>query len=83
MAFARLWTGAARFLLDALDMTHVTERCGSPQSLVCTKDRRSYERRVKEYHSEIAAMRALVDLAPGAASARTLVKKMTGAIEAK
>ena len=25
----------------SLDMTHVTDRTGSPQTLVCTKDRRS------------------------------------------
>jgi hypothetical protein len=47
-----------------LDMTHETERIGSPQTLVCTKDRQSFERRMKQYGEEIAAMRALVRLAP-------------------
>jgi hypothetical protein len=42
-----------------LDMTHVTERMGSPQTLVCTKDRRSYKRRCDEYRKEIAALTAL------------------------
>jgi len=42
-----------------LDMTHVTERMGSPQTLVCTKDRRSYKRRCDEYRKDIAALTAL------------------------
>ncbi len=46
-----------------LDMTHETERAGSPQTLVCTKDRRSFNRRMEQYQSEIAAMRTLVKLA--------------------
>jgi hypothetical protein len=46
-----------------LDMTHVTERVGSPQTLVCTKDRRTFDQRVKQYENEIAAMRALLTLA--------------------
>ena len=45
-----------------LDMTHVTERVGSPQTLVCTKDRRTFDRRVKQYRHEIAAMRRLMRL---------------------
>jgi len=52
-----------------LDMTHVTERVGSPQTLVCTKDRRTFERRIKQYRDEIAAMRGLVRLAPKAGAA--------------
>ena len=47
-----------------LDMTHVTERVGSPQTLVCIKDRRTFARRMKQYRDEIAAMRSLVRLAP-------------------
>jgi hypothetical protein len=31
------------------DCTHVTERRGSPQTLVCTKTQGSYERRLKQY----------------------------------
>lgn len=46
-----------------LDMTHVTERVGSPQTLVCTKDRRTFDRRVEQYENEIAAMRTLLRLA--------------------
>lgn len=42
-----------------LDMIHVTERKGSPQTLVCTKDRRGYKRRCEEYRKDIAALTAL------------------------
>ncbi|MGH7947431.1 MAG: hypothetical protein ACREF9_20855, partial [Opitutaceae bacterium] len=46
-----------------LEMTHVTERKGSPQTLVCTKDRRSYRRRCDQYKQDIDALAALADLA--------------------
>ena len=62
-----------------LDMTHVTERLGSPQTMVCTKDRRTFEARMKEYQDEIAAMRKLVKLAQRSASA--LSKRMEAAVK--
>jgi len=40
-----------------LNTTHMTERVGSPQTLVCAKDRRTLDRRMKKHHDEIAAMR--------------------------
>jgi hypothetical protein len=43
-------------------MTHVTERKGSPQTLVCTKDRRSYQRQCELFRQDIAALAALADL---------------------
>ncbi len=46
-----------------LDMTHVTERKGSPQTLVCTKDRRSYKRMCEQYRKDIAALAALAEQA--------------------
>jgi hypothetical protein len=46
-----------------LDMTHETEHVGSPQTLVCTKDRRTFNGRVKQYGNEMAAMRTLLRLA--------------------
>ena len=64
-----------------LDMTHVTERVGSPQTLVCTKDRRTFERRMKQYGHEIAAMRTLVRLAPGSAAASCLSARMQAAVK--
>ncbi len=65
-----------------LDMTHVTERVGSPQTLVCTKDRRTFKARMEEYRSEIAAMRTLAELAPKSAGAGGLCRRMQAAAKA-
>ena len=65
-----------------LDMTHVTDRAGSPQTLVCTKDRRTYHARMKEYQAEIAAMGTLVKLAPKVAGAGGLCRRMEAAAKA-
>jgi hypothetical protein len=43
-----------------LDMVHTTERIGSPQTLVCTKTRRSYELQCQQYRTDIAAMNTLL-----------------------
>ncbi len=48
-----------------LDLTHVTERVGSPQTLVCTKTQASYERRQKQYEVDqklLAELEALEEL---------------------
>jgi len=45
-----------------LDMTHVTERKGSPQTLVCTKTRDTYKRACKRYQSDLALFRRLESL---------------------
>ena len=63
-----------------LDMTHVTERVGSPQTLVCTKDRRTFDRRMKQYREEITAMRRLVRLAPKVGTA-VLCERMKVAVK--
>ncbi len=47
-----------------LDMTHVTEHKGSPHTLVCTKTRRGFERRLAQYRNDLAAMAALVGMPP-------------------
>jgi 2OG-Fe(II) oxygenase superfamily len=47
-----------------LDMTHVTERSGSPQTLVCTKTHASYERALTHYQSDLTDMRRLLALPP-------------------
>lgn len=65
-----------------LDMTHETERSGSPQTLVCTKDRRTFNARMKEYRDEIAAMRTLVELTHKATAAVALSKRMETAVQA-
>ncbi len=63
-----------------LEMRHVTERVGSPQTLVCTKDRRTFERRVTQHREEIAAMRRLVRLAPKGGVA-DLAERMEAAVK--
>ena len=65
-----------------LDMTHVTDRVGSPQTLVCTKDRRTFKTRMKEYQNEITAMNTLVKLAPKSAAAAAVSKRMEAAVKA-
>ncbi len=45
-----------------LDMMHETERTGSPQTLVCKKNRRTYELRCEQYRSDISLMQELVSL---------------------
>ena len=42
-----------------LDMSHVTERKGSPQTLVCSKTRESYRRQCRQHAEDVAGMRAL------------------------
>lgn len=62
-----------------LDMTHVTDRQGSPQTLVCTKDRRGYKRRCDEYRKDIASLAALAGLAGKAKVSADLVKRIAAA----
>ena len=35
------------------DVTHVTDRRGSPQTLVCTKTQASYERRLTQFETDV------------------------------
>jgi hypothetical protein len=42
-----------------LDMAHETERQGSPQTLICTKNRRSYQQRCEQYRKDILALQTL------------------------
>jgi hypothetical protein len=46
-----------------LDMTHQTERIGSPQTLVCTKTRWTYEKRCQQYAQDIGHFKTLVAIA--------------------
>jgi hypothetical protein len=50
------------------DVTHVTERVGSPQTLVCTKTQASYERRQKQYEVDKQMLAELEVLAGGVRS---------------
>lgn len=47
-----------------LDIDHVTERRGSPYTLVCTKNRNGYKRRLREYAEDVQWMDALLECTP-------------------
>ena len=47
-----------------LDLDHVTERKGSPYTLVCTKNRASHERRLEEYREDLRCMELLLGCVP-------------------
>ncbi len=69
-----------------LDIDHVTERRGSPYTLVCTKNRDGHKRRLREYAEDLRWMASLVECAPeGPAGARLLevdrvVERLKGAV---
>lgn len=63
----------------SLDMTHVTERKGSPQTLVCTKDRRSYKRRCDQYREDIAALASLDEQAKSFTASQGTLKRIAAA----
>ena len=54
-------------MIDAchLDIDHVTERRGRPFTLICTKNRNSYKRRLAEYAEDILQIRSLIRSSPG------------------
>jgi hypothetical protein len=54
-------------MIDAhgCDLDHVTERKGLPQTLVCTKNRASYERRQRQFATDTRLLIKLCDLATG------------------
>jgi hypothetical protein len=53
---------------NQLDCTHVTERVGSPQTLVCRKTQASYERRRKQFDVDTKLLGELEALAGGASA---------------
>lgn len=61
-------------------MTHVTDRKGSSQTLVCSKDRRTFERRMKAYRQEIAAMATPVAVTPKSDAPAALSARMHTAV---
>ena len=60
-----------------LDMSHVTERKGSPYTLACTKNRANHERRLKEYAGDVKQTAPLAELAP-AGSALSDIRTVCG-----
>ena len=65
-----------------LDMSHVTERRGRPYTLVCTKDRRSYERRLAEYARDIETMRSLTRFMPAGKRAESVEEQRRHLLDA-
>jgi hypothetical protein len=55
----------AAMLGEGFDMSHETDRTGSPQTLVCTKTRRIYQNRLKQYASDVEAFGTLLKIADG------------------
>jgi hypothetical protein len=50
------------------DVEHVTERRGSPQTLVCTKNTASFQRRLQQYHADrehLAVLRSMEESLAG------------------
>jgi hypothetical protein len=67
-----------------LDLDHVTERKGSPYTLVCTKTRDGHRRRLREYAEDLEWMDSLRDCAPrvkGAAVSAETVDRLARAVE--
>lgn len=64
-----------------LDMTHLTERTGSPQTLVCTKDRRTFKARTLQYRAEVASMRTLLQRKEYAVSHAGLFRRLQAAVQ--
>ena len=65
-----------------LDMTHVTERKGSPQTLICTKTRRTYQRQCDQYRADISSLSELAKMPPRSPDARmALTSRMTAALK--
>ncbi len=61
--------GCRRHLREVIDrhhleLDHVTERKGSPYTLVCTKNRASFKRRLREYTEDVQAIGLLQELVP-------------------
>ena len=54
-----------------LDISCTTEKRGSPYTLVCTKTRDSFHRRLREYDQDVKQMRRVVAASPSGASAET------------
>jgi hypothetical protein len=64
-----------------LDLTHVTERKGRPQTLVCTKNQATYKRRLAQFNKDVQFLKDLEKLAGvevtqgGAPPAKGLARK--------
>ena len=66
---------------DGPDKTHIIYRMGSPQTLVCTKDRRGFNQHMKQYRNEIGAMSTLLNFAPNSGGSSGLSARMKLAVQ--
>jgi hypothetical protein len=60
-------------------MTHVTERKGSPQTLVCRKTLRTFEQQCEQHSQDLAALRRLSALSDSATGAFPRLRKRIAA----
>lgn len=63
-----------------IDMRYETEEKGRPYSLVCTKTRGAYERRLQQYSEDIAGMRRLARTAEAVPGSAELAERLRTAI---
>lgn len=67
-----------------LDINCMTERKGSPRTLVCTKTRRTFQRQCEQHRADCASMTALLDLmSPVPEALAKLAKRLAAAKESK
>ena len=66
-----------------LDLTHTTERQGSPQTLVCTKTRRTYQRQCAQHQADCASMVTLLQVLPEATGQLAPFAKRLAAAKAR
>ena len=50
---------------NQLEIDHETERKGRPYTLVCTKNRATYKRRLEEYSGDVKQMKSLIGIMDG------------------
>lgn len=65
---------------SGLDLRHETDKRGRPYTLVVFKTRASYERRLREYEGDVAAMRQLLEVADAVPGVPSLVGRIEAAL---
>ena len=65
-----------------LEIDYRTERRGSPHTLVCTKNRAGFKRRLNEYADDVSWMRRLIRISPGGEMAVDCASELAGLHEA-
>jgi len=63
------------------EMTHETERTGSPRTLVCIKVLRSHGAAVEQHRIDVAAMKVLLGMVPETPTALELAQRLIPAAE--